>query len=141
MGFNLRDQDKAVLQLVADGVDDVQKITHETTLENHQVTYCFEKLEEHDLVNVEHPDGYVERVIDGRRRKFQAPKQAELTSRGEAVVEELDEDNSSEFEDMTHDEIVETLMDLKQSVESLNQRIDILKRQTNDRLDELEEGP
>ena len=79
----LRDKEQIILQQVHSGNDDVQKITSATTLENHHVTYAFQKLEDLGLVDVSKPEGTVERVIDGQKRVFQAPKQASLTKKGE----------------------------------------------------------
>jgi predicted transcriptional regulator len=52
MTEKLRDKDRAVLKCIQEGIDDVQKITAETTLENHYVTYAFQKLEEPGLIQV-----------------------------------------------------------------------------------------
>ena len=49
------DKDHLVLQQVEQGNDDVQKITSATILENHHVTYAFEKLEELGLLQVSNP--------------------------------------------------------------------------------------
>ena len=78
----LREKDRVVLNRIQNGEDDVQKLTEATSLENHEVNYCFRKLEKLDLITVEKPEGTVERVIDGQKRVFEAPKQATLTNRG-----------------------------------------------------------
>jgi predicted transcriptional regulator len=61
----LRDKEQIILQQIQSGNDDVRKITSETTLENHHVTYVLEKLENLWLVEMSKPDGTVERIIDG----------------------------------------------------------------------------
>ncbi|SDQ40752.1 type IV secretory system conjugative DNA transfer family protein [Natronobacterium texcoconense] len=78
----LREKDRRVLECIREGKDDVQKITEATCLENHEVNYCFRKLKDLDLVEIEKPEGKVERVIDGQKRVFQAPKKASLTELG-----------------------------------------------------------
>jgi predicted transcriptional regulator len=60
-----RDKDHAVLHQIQIGNTDVQQITSATTLSNREVNYCFEKLEELGLIEVEKLDGMVEHIIDG----------------------------------------------------------------------------
>lgn len=76
----LREIDRTVLSCIKEGKDDIQKITSATGLPNHNVNYCFEKLEEFGLIQVEKPEDPVERVIDGQKRVFQV-KVAELTQK------------------------------------------------------------
>jgi hypothetical protein len=78
----LREKDRLVLTCIHDGRDDIQQINTTTVLANHEAAYCFEKLAELDLIDVETPEGMVERVVDGQKRVFDAPKQARLTDRG-----------------------------------------------------------
>ena len=66
----IRDKDRVVLEHIEEGQDDVQKITEQTTLENHHVSYSFEKLEGLGFVTVKKPDKMVERVVDGQKRVF-----------------------------------------------------------------------
>lgn len=128
----LREKDRAVLRNISEGRDDVQKITSKTTLENHHVTYSFEKLEDLDLLEVEKPDGNVERVIDGQKRVFQHPKQAHLTEKGKGVVDDLGEDAGSRYSDLTHSEVVEKLGELENRVDDLESKMNVFKKQVQD---------
>jgi len=82
----LDEKSRTVLRCIAQGKDDTQKITAATSLDKSAVNYRFQKLHDLDLITVEKPDGKVERVIDGRRYVFDAPKQAALTEEGDAYV-------------------------------------------------------
>jgi predicted transcriptional regulator len=130
----LRDKEQIILQQVDSGNDDVQKITSETTLENHHVTYAFQKLEEHGLLEVSKPEGTVERVIEGQKRVFQHPKQAQLTEKGEQYLENTDREDLDEYENLSHSELVEKTHELENRVEELENKFGIFRQQVMDRL-------
>ncbi|MFB1064805.1 hypothetical protein [Natrinema sp. H-ect4] len=130
----VRDKDHVVLQHVEEGRDDVQKITAETTLENHHVSYSFDKLEDLGLVVVNKPDKMVERVVDGQKRVFQHPKQAELSDEGLKYLEESDSEDVTEYEDMSHGELVERVVDLEQEVDELNESFRLFKKQIQQKM-------
>lgn len=130
----LRDKDRVVLHHIQEGRDDVQKITEATTLENHEVNYCFQKLEKLGLIEVEKPDGRVERVVDGQKRVFEAPKKAEIT------VENIDEylDNSGpldECEILSKEELSRKVGELEQEVGDLRYSLTVIKKQIQNILD------
>jgi predicted transcriptional regulator len=131
---SLREKDRVVLTCIGNGKDDVQKITAATTLENHHVTYAFEKLEEQGLIQVEKPDGMVEREINGQKRVFQAPKQAELTDKGRERLEQEEED-LDKYENLTHRELVEKVHRLDDQVEELKRRLNTFRNQIQRKLD------
>jgi predicted transcriptional regulator len=131
---SLREKDRVVLTCIGNGKDDVQKITAATTLENHHVTYAFEKLEEQGLIHVEKPDSMVEREIDGQKRVFQAPKQAELTDKGRERLEQEAED-LDQYENLTHRELVEKVHRLEDQVEDLKRRLNTFRNQIQRKLD------
>lgn len=124
----LREKDWAVLRNIADGNNDVQKITATTTLENYHVTYCFEKLEELDLITVTKPGGTVERTIDGQKRVFQHPKKAKLTDTAEQLLN-ASKETCREYDDLNHNELVEKVHRLEERVESLDQSLNTFKKQ------------
>ncbi len=130
----LRDKEQIILQQIQSGNDDVQKITSETTLENHHVTYAFQKLEEHGLLKVSKPDGTVERVIEGQKRVFQHPKQAKLTDKGEQYLKHSEQKDIDEYENLTHREIVEKTHELENRVEELEKKFEVFRQQVMDRL-------
>lgn len=130
---NIRDKDAAVLESIRTGEDDIQKITASTTLSNSEVNYSFQKLEDQDLIKVEKPDGMVERVVNGTKQVFEAPKKAELTDQGKEYLEHLEKD-LDDFEDLNHDEVVEKIRELEQEVESLKSSFRVFKKQVKEQL-------
>ena len=131
----LRDKDQVVLQAIQNSEDDVQKITSATTLENHHVTYAFEKLEEFGLVDVSKPDGTVERVIEGQKRVFQHPKQAELTEQGEQYLEQEDLEDVEMYENLSHRELVQRIHQLEQDMAELQQSFQTFRKQVQNHLE------
>lgn len=119
---------QTVLQLVSEGHNDIQKITEETTLTNSQVNYRFQKLQDLDLIEVEKRDGWTTHVIDGQKRKFKAPKQAELTEHGEQVLQNKEAD-MDEYRDLTRAELVEKIHRLEGRIEDLENKFNTLRSQ------------
>lgn len=130
----IRDKDRLVLQEVSSGNDDVQRITAATTLENYHVTYAFEKLEGLGLMEVSKPEGTVERVIDGQKRVFQHPKQAEITEKGEQYLEHTDREDLEEYENLTQGELVEKVHWLENQVDRLERKFEVFRNQVLDKL-------
>ncbi|MFA1610066.1 hypothetical protein [Halobellus rubicundus] len=130
----LREEDRLILQQIREGNDDVQKLTESTLLENHQVNYAFEKLEEHGLIHVTKPDGYIERTINGQKRVFQHPKQAELTKKGRTLLQESDQENLEQYQDLTRKELVEKTQQLEQRVNDLEISFEIFRKQVQKRI-------
>jgi predicted transcriptional regulator len=131
---DIRDKDEVVLRHIKDGNDDVQKITQETRLENHHVSYSFEKLEDLGLIAVEKPDRMIERVVDGQKRVFQHPKKAELTEDGVEYLEDSAGDKVTEYEDMSHQELVERVLKLEQEVDDVKEAFNLFKKQIQKKL-------
>jgi predicted transcriptional regulator len=131
----IRDKDHIVLKHIEEGREDVQKITAETTLENHHVSYCFEKLEELGLITVEKPDRMVERVVDGQKRVFQHPKMGELTEKGREYLEESERENSHKHENLTQGELSERIHNLENQVSELEKAFEVFKSQVSQKLE------
>lgn len=131
----LRDKDRIILTAVSNGNDDVQKITAQTTLENHHVTYAFQKLEELDLVQVDKPDGYVQRQINGQKRVFQHPKQAELTEQGRQILEQQNQEDLEKYENLTHQELVEKIHSLEKQVGELENKLQVFQKQVQNSIE------
>jgi predicted transcriptional regulator len=129
----LRDKDWTVLHNIQQGNTDVQQITSATVLENHEVNYCFRKLDDLDLINVEKPDGMVTRVIDGQKRVFEAPKQAELTDNARHLLTQRNKPNE-DYEDLTHRELVQRVHQLEQDITQLQQALKLFRKQVQERL-------
>jgi DNA-binding transcriptional regulator GbsR (MarR family) len=137
MEDRLREKDVKVLNLISEGEDDVQRLTSATTLSNSEVNYCFQKLEDMDLVTVSKPDGTVTRVIDGTKQVFEAPKQAQLTTSTEELVESLDDETGEQYVDLTRKELVRKVQQLEQELEEMKERAKVFRKQVKDRLREL----
>jgi len=136
MTEELRDKEHVILQQISSGNDDVQKITSATTLENHHVTYVFQKLEEHGLLTVSKPEGTVERVIDGQKRVFQHPKQADLTEKGKQYLEQEDLEDEEMYENLSHRELVEKVHRLEQELNEFRKAFAQFRKQVKRELKE-----
>jgi predicted transcriptional regulator len=128
----LRDKDQVVLQAISNSHDDIQKITETTTLENHEANYCFTKLANLDLIHVEKPDGYTTRRINGQKRVFQTPKQAEITQKGIEILEQEPRQDLDEYENLTHRELVENVHQLEEQIEELERKLEVFRNQVKD---------
>jgi predicted transcriptional regulator len=120
---SLRSEDRLILQQIQEGNDDIQKITENTLLENHQVNYAFQKLEEHSLIHVTKPEGYTERTINGQKRVFQHPKTAEITQKARSLLEESNQEDLEQYQDLTREELIQTIHELEQRVEELENKL------------------
>ncbi|PSP57014.1 hypothetical protein BRC72_11475 [Halobacteriales archaeon QH_7_66_36] len=130
----LRDKEHLILQQVEQENDDVQKITQDTTLENHHVTYAFQKLEKLGLVEVSKPEGTVERVIDGQKRVFQHPKKAELTGKGKQHLKHSEREDIDEYENLSQRELVEKVNRMEAEIEDLQGSLESFRRQVQEHL-------
>ncbi|WP_181687412.1 hypothetical protein [Halorhabdus salina] len=130
----LRDKDRVVLQQIQEGRDDVQKITEATTLENHHITYAFQKLEDLELVEVSKPEGMVERVINGQKRVFQAPKKAKLTEKGKEYLEHTEQEDKDEYENLSHRELMEKVHGLEDQMDELERKFEVFRNQILDKI-------
>lgn len=130
----LREKDRTVISCISDGHADVQQITAETTLSNREVNYCFRKLEEAGLIDVEKPDGMVEREIDGQTRVFEAPKHATLTADGEDAVERITDDRLDQYRDLSYEELVERVAELERRVEAVESALKNFRKQVLSKL-------
>lgn len=128
----LREKDHAVLNCIRNGQNDVQLITEATTLNNSEVNYCFRKLSEMELIEVQKQEGMVERVIDGTRQVFEAPKQAALTEKAQNLLEKSNKDRGDRYNKLSHKQLVERVHKLEDEVDSLNQRMEIFRRQVSE---------
>ncbi|WP_436935739.1 hypothetical protein [Halovenus marina] len=80
------------------------------------------------------PEGTVERVIDGQKRVFQHPKQADLTEKGEQYLKSIEQEELDQYEDLSHKELVEKVHDLENQVEELEQKFEIFRNQVLDKI-------
>lgn len=130
----LRDKDRAVLACIRDGDSDVQQIKAATTLSKREVNYSFQKLEDLDFIEVSRPDGQVERIIDGQKRVFDAPKEATLTEDAVQYLQSVDRD-SNRYQDLSRDELVNKIHDLEDRIDRLENGFESFRKQVLDKLD------
>ena len=130
----VRGKDEAVLHCIENGDDDIQLITSSTTLTNSEVNYCFRKLEKIGLIQVRKQDGMVERVVDGTKQVFEAPKTAELTPLGDDYLENYSSGSSKSFDTEGREELAERVADLENDVQELKSAFEVFKRQVNEKL-------
>ena len=130
----VREKDEAVLHCIENGDDDIQLITSSTTLTNSEVNYCFRKLEEIGLIQVQKQDGMVERVVDGTTQVFEAPKRASLTPLGEDYLENYSNEMAENFSKEGREELAEKVAELESDVEELKSAFEVFRRQVNERL-------
>ena len=131
---NLRDKDHTILQHIQNGHNDTQKITSNTTLQNHHINYSLQKLADLDLITLQKPDTMVERVINGQKRVFQHPKQAQLTEKAKQYLEQTEQEDLDKYEDLTHKELVQEVYDLKERVQTLENGLATFQRQVQNKL-------
>lgn len=130
----LRDKDRAVLECIRDGDNDVQQIKAATTLSKREINYAFEKLEELDFIEVTRPDGQVERIIDGQKRVFDAPKEATLTDDAVQYLQATNQD-SNRYHDLSRDELVAKIHDLEDRVDRLESGFESFRQQVLQKVD------
>jgi len=124
----LRDKDGAVIACIRDGDNDVQQIKATTTLSKREVNYSFEKLEELDFIEISRPDGQVERIIDGQKRVFDAPKEATLTEQAIQYLQSTNQD-STKYQDLSREELVHKIHDLEDRVNRLERGFESFRQQ------------
>jgi len=126
----VRNKDHTVLTCIKQGENDVQQITATTTLSNSEVNYSFSKLADLGLITVEKPDGMVDRVVDGERQVFEAPKQAYLTDDALDYFDWTDrEQELAAYRAMNHDELVERVHALEGQVANLEEAFAAFRKQ------------
>ena len=76
----------------------------------------------------------VERVIDGQKRVFQHPKQAELTEKGEKFLGQASQEISEAYEDLSHNELVEKVRQLEAEIGQLEQKFEVFRNQIQQKL-------
>lgn len=130
---SLRDKDDTVLHCIQDGQRDVQQITETTTLSNSEVNYSFDKLEDFGLIAVEKPDGMVDRVVNGQRQVFEAPKQASLTDRGRSYLASTVP--GKRYQDMSREELVKRVHEIEEDVSDLEEAFEAFRKQVRQKLD------
>lgn len=130
----LREKDRVVLECIGEGRDDTQKITEATTLETHEARYSLEKLQGLGLIDVEKPDGMVERVVDGQKRVFRHPSRAELTDRGQGCVASAGE-APGDYRDLSRKELVERMHRLEARIEELEEQFEIFREQVQRKIE------
>lgn len=129
MTIQLRDKDWTVLTAIDDGHDDTQKIKEATILENHEIRYSLKKLASLGLIELDQPDGTVERVINGQKRVFQHPKQACLTDKGKDDLARENVEELDEYHDLSRAELVMKVHRLESELKELESKFEVFRSQ------------
>ena len=131
----VRDKDHAALTCIRNGDTDVQQIKAATTLSKNEVNYSFTKLEDLGLIDVTRPTGRVERVIEGQKRIFDAPKTAHLTDKGSAYFDWTTRtQDTNQYQDLTRDELIHRITELEQRVDELETAFTTFQRQVQNHI-------
>jgi len=130
----LRSIDQTVLHKIQEGKTDTQKITEATTLETHQVRYSLNKLDKLELIDLEKPDGMVERIIDGQKRVFKHPTQARLTEASRQHLNTGQNETETRYENLSKDELTQKVIQLENEVDELRESLNTFKRQVRQQL-------
>lgn len=133
----VRDIDHLVLQHIHNGRDDVHQISQATPYNSKKIGYSFNKLEKLSLLQVEHPDGMTERIVDGQKRVFRKPRQGTLTELGKQYLAQAKPVNLERYEEMTNAELIGRVLTLEEQVASfqdqvneLEETLEIFRKQT-----------
>lgn len=129
----VRDKDYTVIECISEGHDTTRTIREQTTFSNRDVNYSLDKLEDLGLIETETPDGRVTEVVDGQKRKFKAPRKAELTDSGEEYFARNDGDQDL-FRDLSHDELVIRVRKLEVELEDVQNRMEAFRQQVLEKL-------
>jgi len=135
MTDSLREIDQAVLEAVEQGYDDAHKIKMNTVYSNNRIGYSLEKLEDQGLLVLEKPEGMVERSVEGQKRVFKAPVEAELTKEGEQHLQKSERAVLESYEDMDREELVETVRSLESRVDTLERSLETFRKQVFEKLE------
>lgn len=117
-----------VLECLRDGRTDTRQIRKVTTLTNDDVNNAYRKLEDLGLIETRTPEGRVTEIEDGQERNFKAPTEAWLTDAGLKYFAWTNRE-TTKHQDMTHDELVERVNELEDSVARLESSLEIFKKQ------------
>jgi hypothetical protein len=72
----------------------------------------------------------VERTIDGQKRVFKAPKQAQLTERGRKYLAYQGRENELDrFRSLTRNDLIELVYEHEERIEILESALETMKRQ------------
>lgn len=132
---DLREEDIAILHAVRadNGTTDVHELTHALTLTRRQINYSIRKyLEPSGLVHVEEQDGFTTCDRHQQTRRFEAPKQVWLTDKGETSLSEYD--HSDQYADMSREELVQTIHDLEERMNTLETAFQSFQKQVKKHL-------
>lgn len=138
----VREKDRAVLEFVKGGINSLRDINDHThdDVTGREIGYCFTKLEDLGLIDVETPDGTTESRGDGQRRVHQKSRRATLTDRGvQYFMWADDREQRPKYEEATWGELTEQVAENRELIEALDRRFEQFRRQMVQELEELRE--
>lgn len=73
-------------------------------------------------------------MINGQKRVFQHPKQAELTEKAEQYLEHSDQEDLDSYENLSHKELVVKVNELEEQIEKLQGLLESFRKQVQEHL-------
>lgn len=131
----VRDKDHTIIECIHQGHDTTRTIREQTIFSNRDVNYSFDKLEDLGLIETEAPDCRVTEVVDGQKRNFKAPRQAELTRSGKEYLSRI-EDGQNLYRDLSHEELVTRVRGLEDELEAVQDQMEVFRQQVLEKLDD-----
>jgi hypothetical protein len=127
--LELREKDRHILAAIQQGYDNVRALNKELAYNRDEINYSLkQKLALDGLVTLQTPDGWRTETMNGRIRRYKAPKQATITDHGIRYLEETEQERTPPT-DMSHVELVQTVHDLEHRVETLETGFQQFRRQ------------
>ncbi|SFT06649.1 hypothetical protein [Halostagnicola kamekurae] len=111
--------------------DDVQKITTETTLENHYVTYSFEKPQDLGLIQVENPAEWSNASSTARNGCPKHPNGG-ITKKAEQYLKQTEQESPDNYGNLSHTRRESPR--LENQVQELEQKFEVFRNQIQQRL-------
>ena len=125
----LRGKDNHILAAIQGGHDNVRALNKELAYNRDEINYSLKrKLAPADLITLHTPDGWDTETVNGRTRRYKAPKRATLTDRGMQYLEETEQDRTPPT-NMNQAELVQTVHDLEHRIETLETGFQQFRRQ------------
>lgn len=129
----LREKDLTVLQCIQEDHADTRRIREATTLSNRDVHYCFDKLEDRDLIKTYTPEGRTTEIVEGQKRNFKQPRQANLTELGLSYLHQNEHEQTA-YREMSQNELIERVHRLEEEISDFQEQFQSMRKQVLKRL-------
>lgn len=121
----------SILLLLEDGPETTTDLREALRCDRNQVNYRLRKLEELAFISLRRFTNRVQESVDGRRRDYIRPKEAELTEDGVAYLawDSQQHDDEADERDLRPGELASRLSDVEDRLTTLEIAFDVLNRQ------------